>query len=108
MRAPIFIDENGDLLAYDAVGDAERDLEAVDVKEGRYAGFAADGVPLDISVTRLAGGRLGVAISSGSGGVAEDSLRLLLEARLREIGVVATGLELADLVGLASKHFRRL
>lgn len=57
---PIFVWATGDLIAYPSRIDAERHLEAIDVKEGDLTGYDADGRLLKLTaVQKRAGALLG-------------------------------------------------
>lgn len=50
MRLPIIVNEHGDISIYRSVEQAERDLEAIDVQNGEYVAYDAQGQPLVLSV----------------------------------------------------------
>jgi hypothetical protein len=50
MRLPIIINEGGDLSVFRTVEQAERALEAIDVKNKEYVAYDADGRSLILSV----------------------------------------------------------
>lgn len=52
IKIPIIIAEGFDVTLYTSISDAELDLEAVDVKEGIFRGYDAEGRLLDISTNR--------------------------------------------------------
>ena len=49
MKLPIIIAEGWDVILYDKIQDAELDLEPIDVKDGIYKGYDAEGRLLRIS-----------------------------------------------------------
>lgn len=50
MRLPIIVNEHGDVSIYRSVEQAERALEAIDVQNGEYVAYDAQGRPLVLSV----------------------------------------------------------
>lgn len=109
MRAPIFVDENGDLMAFDSVLDAARYLEPVDVKAGVYVAFDARGCRLQLAVEGVGAGhgQERVAIREfADQAPREPEFRRLLAARLAAIGVSAAALSLSEQVALAQEWFR--
>jgi hypothetical protein len=50
MRHPIIIDENGDITVYSTAQEAERAMEAIDVRNGEYKAYDADAFCLDLAV----------------------------------------------------------
>jgi len=57
MKLPIIVSEHGDISLYDSIDKLERDLEPIDVKNGEFEVFDAEGKRLT----------LGTAIKSTSG-----------------------------------------
>ncbi len=49
VKSPLVVNEQGALLFFESVGDAERYLEAIDVEDGRYSAFDAEGRPLRLT-----------------------------------------------------------
>ena len=56
MRPPIFADDNGDLSVFPSAAAAESYLEAVDVKDGAYRFFDADGLVMEGVTSDRVGG----------------------------------------------------
>lgn len=109
MRAPIFVDDDGDLSAFDTAEDACRYLEPIDVEYGVYVAYDATGRPLELKVERSGRPvkRESVSLNELPPRPAQDvELRRLLTARLRSIGVDAAGLMLEQVVSLAHARFR--
>jgi hypothetical protein len=50
MKPPIFIDEHGDITAFESVEHAELSLEAVDVRNQEYVAYDSDGKLLNVGV----------------------------------------------------------
>jgi len=50
MKAPILIDESGDITIFDSIEDAERYMEPIDVRNGEYIARDAEGVLLDVRI----------------------------------------------------------
>ena len=50
MKPPIIINENGDLLFFETVQDAERYVEAIDVLNNEYVAYDSIGHLLELSV----------------------------------------------------------
>lgn len=50
VKSPLVVNENGNLMFFASVQDAERYLEPVDVRNGEYVAYDADGRRLDLSV----------------------------------------------------------
>lgn len=54
-RPPIFIEESGDVESYDALSQAELDVEAVDIRNKMFQFFDSEGVVLEPNVVASAG-----------------------------------------------------
>lgn len=50
MKLPIIVNERGDVSIYRSAEQVERALEAVDVRNGEYVAYDAEGKPLILSV----------------------------------------------------------
>ena len=60
MKMPLVFDENGDVSLYWSLGDAQKNIEAIDVKNNEYAAYdaagrmlllkAVDDLPIDITL----------------------------------------------------------
>jgi hypothetical protein len=48
MKLPIIIDESGDILVFDSLESAERHLEPIDILNGEFVGYDAEGRLLNI------------------------------------------------------------
>lgn len=100
MRPPIIVDARGDVSIYESAEDAQRDLEAIDVRNGEYAFFDAEGSILrGVIVPRFARGILkylmpievvALELASEPGGGAAELRRVLTEF-LAKVGVVFEG-----------------
>lgn len=51
MKPPIIVEESGDVSIYGTVGDAELDLEPIDVREGRFVAYDSEGHLLELCPT---------------------------------------------------------
>ncbi len=51
MTMPIVVSEQGALLLFESVADAERYLEAIDVEDGRYVAYDSEGGVLRLTTT---------------------------------------------------------
>ena len=89
MKTPLIIDNRGDLLVFRSKIDAESYLEAVDVQNGEYRGFDAEGRPL---LFETEGGWVNVKINPASPADPADLQHVLQEFVFR-----ATGRELESL-----------
>lgn len=109
MRAPIFVDDDGDLCAFETAEDARRYIEPIDVKSGVYAAYDSTGraLALEVEPSRVAPRRETVLISELPPQPGQDvELKRLLAARLHRIGVDPAGLTLDELVSVALARFR--
>jgi hypothetical protein len=50
MRAPIYVDENGDITSFESVEEAQMYMEPIDVRNGEYVVRDADGRTLKVDV----------------------------------------------------------
>jgi hypothetical protein len=51
IRAPVVVSEGGDLSMFDTAADLDGDVEAVDVRAGRYEAFDAHGTRLELTTS---------------------------------------------------------
>ena len=94
MKPPIFIDEHGDITAFESVEHAEASLEAIDVRNKEYVAYDSDGKLLNVRV----GPADGISISEMSPSVdAEKSLRQALLNVLARHALAHNELEHRDL-----------
>ena len=98
---PILIAEGWDLKLYDSIRDAELDLEAIDVEDGIYAGYDADGRLLKIE-TRASAVVLSAAEASPSH---QGQLEELLRGALRMTGHLPEGADSLESLVEAARVF---
>lgn len=55
MKTPLFIDNNGDILVFESVQDAENWIEPIDVRNGEYEAFDAEGCLLRLTLEKEPG-----------------------------------------------------
>lgn len=55
MKAPIFIDNNGDIRVFASVQDAENWIEPIDVRDNEYEAFDSEGRRLRLTVQKQEG-----------------------------------------------------
>jgi hypothetical protein len=113
MQVAIVLDNNGDLLFFRDVEQAETYVEPIDVRNGEYTGFDAEGRTLSLSVeSRQEGGVLGrlggrserVAIASDvTTAKHRDQLERDVRDFLRRAGVEQQWLDTAPLEALIGK-----
>jgi hypothetical protein len=113
MKVAIVLDNNGDLLFFRDVEQAETYVEPIDVRNGEYTGFDAEGRRLSLSVeSRQEGGVLGrlggrserVAIASDvTTAKHRDQLERDVRDFLRRAGVEQQWLDTAQLEALIGK-----
>lgn len=106
MRAPLFIDDNGDLMAFDTAEAAARYLEGIDVDEGVYVGYDATGAPLTLQTAPATWSRRVVVVEASAEPTRGADLTRLLEKRLRATGIEIDDATLEALVPLARDQFR--
>ncbi len=104
MRTPLFIDENGDLMAFDTAAHASLALEALDVECGIYVGFDAEGAPLRMRTAHERSGRRIVVIET-TPEPRRDEFQALLSSRLQKAGVAPASQDLDSLVKTARDLF---
>jgi hypothetical protein len=50
MKLPIIVNDHGDVSIYRSLEDVERALEVIDVRNGEYSAYDADGRPLLLTI----------------------------------------------------------
>jgi hypothetical protein len=100
IRTPIVIVENGDLSIFASVEDVDAELEAVDVRAGRYVAYDATGRRLALTVAERR--RVVVAEDPEAGPSDPDVLAAALRRYLEACGrSVPPDASLAELVRVA-------
>jgi hypothetical protein len=110
VKSPLVVNEQGALLFFESVDDAERYLEAIDVEDGRYSAFDSEGRslllttvderrPVLFGLLKVPSKQVIVEAEQAEPAQAE-ALRENLAAFLRHLGVPAA--ELGDSVPLES------
>jgi len=99
IELPIIVLENGDLDMFASTDDVDAELEAVDVREGRYVAYDATGRRLRLGTE----GRWGVAVAEDAGDVRDpDVLAGALRSYLAACRLTApTDATLGELLRLA-------
>jgi hypothetical protein len=95
VATPIFVFENGDVTCFDSEQELDAELEAIDVREGRYVAYDAHGRRLLLEVS----GRLHVSVQPASGSVADtQELASRLRRFIRACGEDPSALQIGDLM----------
>ena len=100
MKAPIIVNEHGDIAVYESVEDAEMDLEAIDVENNEYVAYDSEGRLLRLIPKPL---HEVVIVSAEQEPSHADELHAILFRFLMEVGVPADWLKQASLQELVAK-----
>ena len=96
---PVIISESGDVDVFESVEDAEKYLEPVDVRAGRFVAFDSEGRSLLLYPTSP---RISIALAEETPSHAEE-LSVLLKRFLGQVGVAHPSLESDSLPELIEK-----
>lgn len=99
IRAPLFVTESGDLVVYDSVHDARTGMEAVDVEDGRYSGYDAEGRSIRI---RVLDGEI-IIEPSELAPSHQNELEALIRTMLEKIGHSTAHIPKGDLAQLGTE-----
>ncbi len=104
VKAPIFLDNFGDILVFQSVEDAERYIEPIDVAHNEYVGYDSEGRLLQLAVTNKR--RVSVEIAESEPRHSDELRRILVRflARLGESENWLANASLQDLTTKMMKH----
>jgi len=99
IHPPIIVSEGGDVDVFESIEDAEKYLEPIDVKAGRFKAFDCEGRSLLLHPTTP---RVSIDAEEETP-THEEELTLLLRRFLRQVGTTDAQLESASLAELVEK-----